>query len=254
MDQARVLLGCLARVAHLPFIKPHYILGLTGLSYTRQPPFRWNSSSSKQWLTRQRSDPFVKAAQSQHYRARSAFKLIQMNEKYRFLRRGAIVVDCGAAPGGWAQVAAEKVVSKSHSTVVDALSIDARKPDTDDLSNDTLCEPTTKIENPNAKTQDGSVIAIDLLPIEPIPGVTVIQGNFLEPRVQAQVRHALGRRRVDVVCSDMAPSFSGNHCSDHAKSMVCNGYLATSYVVRHTQHFANFCIFYTISRSYANRH
>lgn len=136
------------------------------------------STSSKGWLQRQARDPYVKAAKSQQYRARSAFKLLQLNEKYRILRRGQVIVDCGAAPGGWTQVAVEMVQKK------------------------------------------GTVIAVDLLPMDPVPGATVIQGNFLRSKTQAAIKAALEDKCVDVVCSDMAPSFSGNHIADHARSMV----------------------------------
>ncbi|KAG0169158.1 hypothetical protein DFQ30_003913 [Apophysomyces sp. BC1015] len=136
------------------------------------------STSSKSWIQRQARDPYVKAAKSQQYRARSAFKLLQLNDKYRILRRGQIVVDCGAAPGGWTQVAVEMVQNK------------------------------------------GKVIAVDLLPMDPLPGATVIQGNFLQRKTQVAIKSALQDKLVNVVCSDMAPSFSGNHLADHARSMV----------------------------------
>ncbi|KAI8393766.1 ribosomal RNA large subunit methyltransferase E [Radiomyces spectabilis] len=135
------------------------------------------STSSKGWIQRQARDPFVKAAKSNQFRARSAFKLVQLNDKYRVLRNGYTVIDCGAAPGGWTQVAAKKVQGK------------------------------------------GLVIGIDLLPIDPIPGAHLIQGNFMYPQTQASVRTILGDRKADLVCSDMAPSFSGNHVADHARSM-----------------------------------
>lgn len=136
---------------------------------------RCYSSSSKAWIQRQARDPYVKAAKSQHYRARSAFKLLQMDEKYRLIRPGHVVVDCGAAPGGWTQVAAAK----------------ARH-----------------------------VVAVDILPMEPVPNATVIQGDFTSPEVQAQVHEALQGSPVQLVCSDMAPRFTGNHMADHARSLV----------------------------------
>src|SRR5881296_3654265 len=92
--------------------------------------------SSKQWLRRHVTDSYVRKAKEQGYRSRAAFKLLQLDEKERFLRPGMTVVDLGAAPGGWSQVAAEKV-----------------KP-------------------------GGQVIAIDLLPIAPISGVTLLKGDF----------------------------------------------------------------------------
>lgn len=131
--------------------------------------------SSKAWLQRQARDPYVKAAKSNQYRARSAFKLIQLDQKYKLIRRGNVVVDVGAAPGGFTQVAVNK---------------------------------------------GAKVIGVDLLAIEPIPNAHLIQGDFTQPSVQKTILDALEGRPVDLVCSDMAPSFSGNHTADHARSMV----------------------------------
>lgn len=131
--------------------------------------------SSKAWLQRQARDPYVKAAKSNQYRARSAFKLIQLDQKYKLIRRGNVVVDVGAAPGGFTQVAVNK---------------------------------------------GAKVIGVDLLAIEPIPNAHLIQGDFTQPSVQKTILDALEGKSVDLVCSDMAPSFSGNHTADHARSMV----------------------------------
>ncbi|ORY94970.1 FtsJ-like methyltransferase-domain-containing protein, partial [Syncephalastrum racemosum] len=144
------------------------------------------SSSSKGWIQRQARDPYAMAARTSggQHRARSAFKLKQLDEKYRLMRRGSVVVDCGAAPGGWSQVAAQKVKSA------------------------------------------GLVVAVDLLPIEPIPNVHIFQGDFREPDMQTQIQQALQGRKVDLVCSDMAPNFSGNPLADHARSMeLCESVL-----------------------------
>lgn len=146
-------------------------------NYMTPTALRLYSSSSKSWISRQAKDPYCKLAKAQHYRARSAFKLIQINDKYRILKPNHVVVDCGAAPGGWTQVAAEKVGAK------------------------------------------GLVIGIDLLPIDPIPNAHLLQGNFLRPSMQRAVHDILNGRRVNLVCSDMAPSFSGHHSADHARSM-----------------------------------
>lgn len=146
---------------------------------------RFYSSSSKSWLSRQARDPYCKAAKANQYRARSAFKLVQIQEKYRIIRPNDVVIDCGAAPGGWTQVAAEKV------------------------------------------SNQGLVIGIDLLPMDPIPNAHIIQGNFLKASTQKAIQKALDNRKVNLVCSDMAPSFSGNHLADHAKSMeLCESALA----------------------------
>ncbi|KAI7881692.1 ribosomal RNA large subunit methyltransferase J [Lichtheimia hyalospora FSU 10163] len=138
--------------------------------------------SSKAWLQRQARDPYVKAAKSNQYRARSAFKLIQLDQKYKLIRRGNVVVDVGAAPGGFTQVAVNK---------------------------------------------GATVIGVDLLPIEPIPHAHLIQGDFTQPSVQKTILDTLEGRSVDLVCSDMAPSFSGNHTADHARSMeLCEAVFA----------------------------
>ncbi|ORE06805.1 hypothetical protein BCV72DRAFT_274307 [Rhizopus microsporus var. microsporus] len=108
-----------------------------------------------------------------------------IQEKYRIIRSNDIVIDCGAAPGGWTQVAAEKV------------------------------------------SNQGLVIGIDLLPMDPIPNAHIIQGNFLKASTQKAIQKALDNRKVNLVCSDMAPSFSGNHLADHARSMeLCESALA----------------------------
>ena len=118
--------------------------------------------SSKEWLRRHVTDPYVKAARKQGYRSRAAFKLLDIDAKEKLFRPGQIVLDLGAAPGGWSQVAAEKV-----------------KP-------------------------GGRVIAIDLLQIAPISGVTTLQGDFRE----IDFKHSLATR-CDVVLSDVSPNMSG---------------------------------------------
>lgn len=138
---------------------------------------RFYSSSSKSWISRQAKDPYCKLAKSNQYRARSAYKLIQINEKYRLIQRNDVVIDCGASPGGWSQYSSEKVSKK------------------------------------------GLVIGIDLLPIDPIPNVHLIKGNFMRKRTQNSIKEILQDRSANLVCSDMAPSFSGNHTADHARSI-----------------------------------
>ncbi|CAO3674828.1 unnamed protein product [Rhizopus microsporus] len=85
---------------------------------------RFYSSSSKSWLSRQARDPYCKAAKANQYRARSAFKLVQIQEKYRIIRPNDVVIDCGAAPGGWTQVAAEKVSNQGLVIGIDLLPMD----------------------------------------------------------------------------------------------------------------------------------
>lgn len=135
------------------------------------------AKSSKQWLRRHVTDPYVRKAREQGYRSRAAFKLLELNEKERFLRPGAVVVDLGAAPGGWSQVAAERV-----------------KP-------------------------GGRVIAVDLLPIAPITGVTVLRGDFRDKAVL----EALRGERADAVLSDVAPNLSGIGNVDQARALELAG-------------------------------
>ncbi|PKC14852.1 cell division protein FtsJ [Rhizophagus irregularis] len=140
---------------------------------------RYSSSpSSKRWIARQDRDQFVKKALSQNYRARSAFKLLELDQKYNFIKPGSVFIDCGAAPGGWSQVVSRKT-----------------------------------------KLNGNLIIAVDLLTIEPIPGVNVIQGDFTHISTQQKVKELLKEREADVILSDMAPNFSGQRFIDHVKSM-----------------------------------
>lgn len=131
------------------------------------------AKSSKQWLRRHVTDPYVRKAREQGYRSRAAFKLLEIDQKERLLRPGALIVDLGAAPGGWSQVAAQKV-----------------KP-------------------------GGRVIAIDILDIAPIQGVTVLRADFREGTLIA----ALGGAKADVVLSDVAPNLSGIALVDQSRQL-----------------------------------
>ncbi|MBX6376336.1 MAG: RlmE family RNA methyltransferase [Acetobacteraceae bacterium] len=132
------------------------------------------SAGSQRWLTRQLNDPYVRAAKAQGLRSRAAFKLIELDEKYGLLKPGARVVDLGAAPGGWTQVAVRKV------------------------------------------GPSGRVVALDLLPMEPVRGATVLQGDFQEVETERQVEEALGGE-ADLVLSDMAPNTTGHAATDHLR-------------------------------------
>lgn len=132
--------------------------------------------SSNRWKARQENDPYVKQARAAGYRARAAYKLLELHEKDRLLRPGMKVVDLGAAPGSWSQVAAE-IVGDS-----------------------------------------GRVVALDLLPMDALPGVEIIEGDFRESEVLEQLETVVGDR-VDLVLSDMAPNLSGIPVADQARSM-----------------------------------
>ncbi len=140
-------------------------------------PSRNRTVSSRQWLTRQLNDPYVQRAKSEGYRSRAAYKLIEIDDKAKFLKRGARVVDLGAAPGGWSQVAAARVGSK------------------------------------NGK---GKVVAVDLLDIEAIPGVEFMQLDFHDEDAPDKLKEMLGGP-ADVVLSDMAGNTTGHRQTDHLK-------------------------------------
>ena len=133
--------------------------------------------SSRRWLAEHFDDPYVKLAQKKGLRSRSAFKLLELQDKYQLIRPDMIVVDLGAAPGGWCQVA--------QSLLGD----------------------------------NGRLIAMDILPMEPLPGVQFIQGDFTEDESLHAIEEALQGKRVDLVLSDLAPNMSGVTAIDQAKAM-----------------------------------
>lgn len=139
---------------------------------------RGRTTSSQLWLERQLNDPYVAAARRQGRRSRAAFKLIEIDDKYHFLQPGIRVVDLGAAPGGWAQVAAERVRSTDGK---------------------------------------GQVVAIDYLPMEPIPGVDIIQLDFLDDTAPGLLKARLRDGAADVVLSDMAAPTTGHTGTDHLR-------------------------------------
>ncbi|OZI30858.1 rRNA methyltransferase [Bordetella genomosp. 10] len=141
---------------------------------------------SKDWLHQHINDPYVKMAQQKGYRARAAFKLLEIIETEKLLRRGDIVVDLGSAPGSWSQVARERLVGAGG-------------------------------------VIDGRIVALDILPMEPIAGVEFIQGDFREDAVLKQLENLLEGRKVDLVISDMAPNLSGVESADAARIQhVCD--------------------------------
>ena len=135
---------------------------------------------SKAWLHEHMTDPYVKLAQKHNYRSRAAFKLTEIDEQDRLIRPGMIVVDLGSAPGSWSQVLRER-----------------------------LAKPGGGL--------DGRVIALDLLPMEPIADVEFIEGDFRDDAVLADLEQRLGGAKVDLVVSDMAPNLSGVAIADSAR-------------------------------------
>jgi 23S rRNA (uridine2552-2'-O)-methyltransferase len=130
------------------------------------------SIGSQKWLERQLNDPYVAAARAQGFRSRAAFKLIEMDDKYKLIRPGSRVVDLGAAPGGWSQVAVQRGAAQ--------------------------------------------VVAMDLLPIDPVPEVIFLQGDFNDPNMPARLRALMGGA-ADLVLSDMAPNTTGHGATDHIR-------------------------------------
>lgn len=135
---------------------------------------------SKNWIHQHINDPYVKLAQQQGYRARAAYKLIEILDTEKLMRQGDIIVDLGAAPGSWSQVARER-----------------------------LAAPSGEL--------DGRVIALDLLPMEAIAGVEFFQGDFREDEVLRELEERLAGQKVDLVISDMAPNLSGVGPADAAR-------------------------------------
>ncbi|KAG8936813.1 2' O-ribose methyltransferase [Tulasnella sp. 418] len=173
-----------------------------------------SSKSSSEWLSRQSRDPFVKQRNeaSGGYRARSAFKLMELDDRFKFLStahngEGLVVVDLGGAPGGWSQVVARRL-NHTDSTLSNASS--------DPLSNNVEVRESKVVDQDTRGTCPSTIIAVDLLPIKPIPGVHVIQGDFLSTSTRDNIAKFIPshKKRVDVVLSDMAPNISGNRFRD----------------------------------------
>jgi 23S rRNA (uridine2552-2'-O)-methyltransferase len=130
------------------------------------------SPASARWLARQLNDPYVTAAKQQGWRSRAAFKLLELDDKFHLIQKGGRVLDLGAAPGGWTQVAVKRGAAR--------------------------------------------VLALDLLPIDPIHGSTIIQGDFTDPEMPARLSAELGGD-VNLVLSDMAPNTTGHAATDHIR-------------------------------------
>ena len=135
------------------------------------------TKSSAGWLLRHVNDPYVKQAQKDGYRARSAYKLIELNEKDRLIRPGMRILDLGSAPGGWSQVAGKLVGAR------------------------------------------GRVLATDILPMDALPNVDFIQGDFSEDVIVQQLLDWLGGAKFDLIISDIAPNTTGIDSADAAKSI-----------------------------------
>ena len=144
--------------------------------HVRVKTARRRSPQSTRWLQRQLNDPYVKRAKAEGYRSRAAYKLIELDERFHFLRGVRAVVDLGIAPGGWAQVVRKQC--------------------------------------PKA-----AVAGIDLLEVDPIPGVAILQMDFMADEAPAALTDALGGQVPDLVLSDMAANTVGHQQTDHLRTM-----------------------------------
>lgn len=143
------------------------------------------------------NDPYVQMAQKDGYRSRAAYKLLEIADKDHLIKPGMVVVDLGAAPGSWSQIAAQKVGKHGH------------------------------------------VFALDILPMDPLAGVTFLQGDFREESVLADYLQRLEGRQVDLVICDIAPNISGNAVTDQARSFyLCE--LALDFALHHLKPGGNF--------------
>ena len=132
--------------------------------------------SSTRWLERQLNDPYVKRAKADNYRSRAAYKLLELDERFGFLKGAKAVVDLGIAPGGWSQVVRRRVAQ-------------------------------------------GNVVGIDLLPTDPIEGVTILQMDFMDDAAPDRLKEVLGSE-ADLVLSDMAANTVGHQQTDHLRTMA----------------------------------
>lgn len=171
--------------AYYPLKARHYVARVQRLMAKN----KFNTS----WLHDHINDPYVKMAQREGYRARAAYKLKEIDEQDKLIRPGQVIVDLGAAPGSWSQYVRNKLAQGKHR--------DAQRDG----------------------GIDGTIIALDLLPMEPIADVHFIQGDFREDSVLEQLEEVVGERDVDLVISDMAPNLSGVAVADAARiEHVCD--------------------------------
>ena len=160
---------------------------------------------NKQWLQDHANDPYVKLAQREGFRARAAYKLSEIDEQFKLLRPGQLVIDLGSTPGAWSQYIRRKFAPKASGAGGAAVG-----------------------------ELNGRIVALDILEMEPIEGVTFIQGDFREDAVLAQLNAAVNGEPVDVVVSDMAPNLTGVPVTDTARVSYLVE-LAIDFAVKHLQ-------------------
>ena len=157
------------------------------------------SKTSKQWMREHINDPFVQQAQKDGYRSRAAYKLLEIDDKDHLFKPGMVVVDLGATPGGWCQVAVNRI------------------------------------------GQGGKVIALDLLPLDPLRGVEFIQGDFRDEAVLRELEKALQGKPVGLVISDIAPNFTGVASVDQDRVMYL-AELALDFALQHLSPDGSFLV------------
>ena len=146
------------------------------------PTPRRKNRSNPEWIRRHISDPYVKRSLAEGFRSRAAYKLTEIDDKDRLLRPKMVVVELGAAPGSWTQVVRQRLTARNGIV-------------------------------------SGRVVAVDLLPMDPLPDVEFIQGDFHDEAVERQLIELLAGAKVDLVLSDMAPNLSGIASADAARSV-----------------------------------
>lgn len=144
------------------------------LGHTAVKSAKQRTPSSTKWLERQLNDPYVVKAKAEGWRSRAAFKLIEIDERFKFFKKGAKVIDLGCAPGGWVQVALKQGAS--------------------------------------------AVVGVDLLPVDPIPGASLLEADFTDPLIPERLRDLM-QGPADVVLSDLAHNTVGHRQTDHLKIM-----------------------------------
>jgi 23S rRNA (uridine2552-2'-O)-methyltransferase len=158
------------------------------------PQAKKKHRSNREWIERHLSDPYVKRSVQEGYRSRAAYKLMEIDDKDKLLRPGATVVDLGAAPGSWTQVIRARLARGS--------------------------------------ALNGRILALDILPMEPLPDVEVLLGDFREEAVEQALEGKLAGGKVDLVLSDMAPNLSGIAAADAARTLLL-AELALEFAVKH---------------------
>lgn len=158
------------------------------------PQAKKKHRSNREWIERHLADPYVKRSVQEGYRSRAAYKLMEIDDKDRLLRPGSTVIDLGAAPGSWTQVIRQRLSREGK--------------------------------------MSGRVLALDILPMEPLPDIDVILGDFREEDVERALEQKLEGGKADAVLSDMAPNLSGVAVADAARSLLL-AELALDFAVKH---------------------